>query len=936
MSIEYINTYDKLEVALKHMKSHDSTQRIQGINLFTEFISTNYILLSVNIIQRLRLVFECEHNTEVLLQLSKLCTNLGLISLFEDSICKLNMDDFGYFSKGCIISNASRMIYNAYKDSPECYTLSLSDKKSVSTIEKISSIIPILQDIAELDDVYVRMETLKSLKSLINIITFILEEYFNNMHNCAQYYDELTLMFNNSLEIFQKLASSDIISHKILSCHIIPLILEQKRLSEIFVDEKNILLSKYSDFCVHPAPTLRKHASKVFNSILDQIEFEESMIEILVFPTIQNFCCDEQEGVRLMAIENIEAFFLQTIELAQSNNEYIKNVFIFFERLQPYIFILYNDTNWRIRSNVSRSIINIYIKLFQFEEFCEMKNIDIREYSTNIPNKVNKNEDFAGYNENESQNLHALINEGISSTYSCSRNDLEKSSENEKNNPNENDTGHLNKLAFILTQLLMDPEPETRMHTLSNLLKTIEEQILKSKSSNISNKALTFRISNVLFYEVIIKQINNNNNTLLLDPNTSVRTNLARILKIIILIRVNFQIDKHMNNELENTFDTLITKLISDENNQVRQSVVLALCSGVSESDDIDFLINKILPYSNSITQDSFWRVRYCSVILLILSLYKILLSRFNGDEIWGGNISNSPDEVIKSFFNYHRVTIDALIELIIMNISDKTSIIRQLTSIFALPLLSNWFGHEWTKNQLWSKSILPMVLNEKSYTTRVTGLLSANSIISGVNIHSFEELLDAIRLITQLIFTVAPTFDSINIEESNSYKDFRVNDSNIFNHSEAFDQNIDFFLDEDSYRGNKTDLHSYVDQLAEYLPLINASNLILSLKSSNASKANTKKPRNISPELNEFQLEIVSVILQSSVNDGVPNVRVKAFQTISSLINANRLGDYRKPIIDQVKYSFENDPDFDVRAYCLDILKNDKIELEKINVTSL
>lgn len=932
MSIEHINTYnDQLEAALKYMKSHDSNERIQGINLFTECIRTNYTMLSVNIIQRLRLVFECEHNTEVLLQLSKLCTNLGLISLFENNICKLNINEFGYFSKGCIISTANRMIYNAYEDySPECYASSLSDKKYVSIIEKISSLIPILQDVAELDDVYVRMETLKSLKSLINIITYIIEEYFN-MHSYSQHSDELAFIFNNSLEIFQKLANSDIISHKILSCHIVPLILEQKRFSEIFVDEKNILLSKYSDFCVHPAPILRKHASKVFNSILEHIEFEESMIEILVFPMIQNFCCDEQEGVRLMAIENIEAFFLQAIELAQSNNEYIRNVFIFFERLQPYIFMLYNDTNWRIRSNVSRSIINIYSKLFHLEEFCEMQNIDIKDHSKSIPNRVNGNENFTGYNENDSQNMSTLINDNNTSAYSRLRNDLEKSGGNDKNNSNDNDTDHLNKLALILTQLLMDPEPETRMQTLSNILRTIEEQILEYKSTNISNKVNIFRVSNLLFYEVIIKQINNN--ILLSDHKISVRINLARILKIIILIRVNFEIDKHTNNELENTFDNLIAKLIRDENNQVRQSVVLAICSGISESDDINFLIDRILPYSNSIVQDNFWRVRYCSVILLVLSLYKILLSRFKGDEIWGGKISNSSDQVIKDFFNYHRSTVDALIELIIMNISDKTSIIRQLTSIFALPLLSFWFGHEWTKNQLWSKSILPMVLNEKSYIMRITGLLSANSIISGVNIHSFKELLDVIRLITQLIFTVAPTIDSISIEESKSYQDYKANNNFIFNQNEAIDQKIGFFLD-DSYR-NKTDLRSYVDQLAEYLPLINASNITLSLKSSSTNKTNIKKPINNSSGLNEFQLEIVSVILQSSVNDTVPNVRVKAFQTISSLMDTNGLGDYKKQIIDQVKYSYENDPDFDVRAYCLDILKNNgEIELEKIKVT--
>ncbi|OII74653.1 protein phosphatase regulator like HEAT repeat-containing protein [Cryptosporidium ubiquitum] len=927
MVIERTNANnDKIEIALENVKSHDSNKRIQGIKLFIDMIKTDYIILSVDMIRRLQLAFECEHNIEVLLQLSKSCTNLGLISLFEDKICQLNINEFDFFSKGCIINTSNEIIYNAYKNySTEDHTSkSKSDRNLLLKIEKIMSIVPILQDIAELDDVYVRMETLKSLKSLINIITFIIEEYLNSIHGCAKY-NELKLMFNKSLEIFQKLANSDILSHKILSCHIIPLILEQKRLSEIF-DEKNILLTKYSDFCVHPAPMLRKHASKVFNYILEQIEIEEGIIEILVFPMIRNFCCDEQEGVRLIAIKNIEAFFLQITELAQSKSEYIKNVFIFFEKLQPFIFILYNDVSWRIRSSVSKPIINIYSKLFHLVNLKEAENVNIysiKDPSTNVFNKAQRIENLnTEYYENGSQNLHVSFDENNMCSHPQS-----------KNNSDLSNKDYLDKLALILTQLLMDQEPETRISTLSNILRTVEEQILKSKSIAADNKLEISYIPKLLFYDVIIKEINNKN-SLLTDQNVSVRINLSRIIKMIILIKVNFEIDEYMNIELENAFDNLVAKLIHDEDGQVRQSAVLALCSGVSESIDTNFLINKIiLPHSGSIIKDNFWRVRYCSVIFLTLSLYKLLSSHFDEEEIWNGKINKNLGEGIQDFLNCYKGTIDVLIELIIVNIRDKTSIVRQLTSIFSLPLLSFWFGFEWTKNQLWNKNILPMITSEKSYMIRITGLLSANSIMSGMSIRSFKELLDVIKHIIQLIFIVAPTFDSIN-EEPQNYQDPSEENNNYLSltRNEVIDENTDFFVNNGSPRRSNFCPHN--NHLAEYLPLINASNLILSL---NPSKTNgiTIKPK-ISSFDYELQLEIISVILQYSVNDIVPNVRIKAFQTIDSIMNRNRLGSFQKSVIDQVKYSYENDPDHDVRTYCRYILRNsvkDEIELGNMKI---
>ncbi|KAJ1605411.1 protein phosphatase regulator-like heat repeat-containing protein [Cryptosporidium canis] len=911
------NMYDKLETAFQHMKSHDSNIRIRGIHLFTEFIKFNYVLLSTNIIQRLRLVFECEHDTEVLLKLSKLCTKLGLVSLLEGKICNLNADELDYFRNGRITNTTNQVVYNSYDDSLEYDSCSKDDKRLL-IMEKISSIVPILQDIAELDDVYVRIETLKSLKSLINIITFIIEEYIHNINSSIKSHNELALMFNNSLEIFEKLANSDIISHKILSCHIIPLILEQKRLSEIFVDEKNILLSKYSDFCVHPAPILRKHASKVFNSILEHIEYEENMIEVLVLPMIQNFCCDEQEGVRLMAIENIEAFFLQATEFARLNYEYIRNVFLFFERLQPYIFILYNDANWRIRSNVSKHIINIYTMLFYLEELSEIKNIEIyndMKHSGNVLNRDTKN--HITDNENESQNSRSQINENNLCENSYSKNSPEKLSECIENNLNENNLDHLNRLVFILTHLLMDPEPETRINTLSNILRTVEEQVSKYKPNIENGNIRIFHVTNTLFCDVVIKQINSNLHS---DTNATVRVNLTRILKIIIIMKTKFEIDERTKSELETTFDNLIVHLINDDNNQVRQSAVLALSTGISESDDINFLISNILPHLNSIVKDKFWRVRYCSVILLIMSLYKILLSRFESDEIWGGNISNYPEEVIKDFFNSHMGTVDWLVELITINASDKASIIRQITSIFAFPLLSRWLGHEWTKNRLWSKIILPMLVNEKSYIMRITGLLSANSIITGINVHSFKELLDVSLLITQLTFTVTPTINSTNIDEYKSCQDHIVNNRNtILTPNESVDQD-NSFMGDNIHGNNRVDLSSYY-RLAEYIPSINASSLILSFKPS-CIKTQITKEINRSIDYNELQLEIVSVILRSSVNDIVPNVRVKAYQTINSFVNINGIGTCQKSIIDQVKYSLENDPDSDVKAYCSEILK--------------
>ncbi|TRY53451.1 Armadillo-type fold containing protein [Cryptosporidium tyzzeri] len=917
MAVGYINSNDELEAAMKNMKSYDSNKRIQGIQLFADVIKTDCSLLSIEYIKKLQIVFECEHNIEVLLQLSKSCTNLGLISLFEDQICRLNINEFDFFSKGCIFNAAKQIIYNAYDNFSTRFHTSKrkSNKNSLFTIEKIITLVPILQDIAELDDVYVRLETMKSLKSLINIITFLIEENLNNIHKSTEY-NELELIFNYSLEIFQKLANSDILSHKILSCHIIPLILEQKRLSEIFVDEKNILLAKYSDFCVHPAPILRKHASKVFNAILEQIEFEEGIIEILLFPIIRNFCCDEQEGVRLIAIENIEAFFLQVFELANSNKEYIKKVIIFFEKLQPFIFILYNDVSWRIRSNVSRPIINIYSKLYRLVTSSEAENIDIhriKEQSIIKSNQV-KNENLKIVdNENESQNLDILIDKDNFCSHPCS-----------KDNSSVNYIDYLNKLALILTQLLIDLESETRISTLSNVLKTIEEQTIESRPTITDDKSTIPYISKILFYDVIIKQINNSN-TLLADQNAAVRINLSRITKIIMLVKTNFEIDEFMNIELENAFDHLVTKLTHDEDDQVRQSVVLALCSGVSESTDINFLIKKIiLPHSSSMIQDNFWRVRYCSIILLILSLYKLLSSHYEEDEIWNCKINFNNDENTKDFLNYYEGTIDVLIELIIMNITDKTNIIRQLTSIFSLPLLSSWFGLEWTKNQLWSKNILPMITNEKSYIMRITGLLSANSIISGVCIRSFKELLDVIKHVIQLILIVAPTLDPGNEDYQPYQEHLEVTNSQLTTNQSDRNELIKNteFLNSGLAQNNIFSLSSRSNHLTEYLPLINASNLTLSLNPSDKNHNTRKKSKSISFDFSEFQLEIISVVLQYSVNDIVPNVRAKAFQTINSIIDRNGLGNFQKSVIDQVKYSYENDPDSDVRTYCRYILK--------------
>ncbi|KAK9174404.1 hypothetical protein CmeUKMEL1_00770 [Cryptosporidium meleagridis] len=915
MAVGYLNSNYELEAALKNMKSHDSNKRIQGIQQFADVIKTDCSLLSIEYIKKLQIVFECEHNIEVLLQLSKSCTNLALISLFEDQICSLNINEFDFFRKGCIFNAAEQIIYNAYDDFSTKFHSSKrkSNKNSLFTIEKIMTLIPILQDIAELDDVYVRLETMKSLKSLINIITFLIEENLNNMYKSTKC-NELELIFNHSLEIFQKLANSDILSHKILSCHIIPLILEQKRLSEIFVDEKNILLAKYSDFCVHPAPILRKHASKVFNAILEQIEFEESIIEILLFPIIRNFCCDEQEGVRLIAIENIEAFFLQVFELANSNKEYIKKVIIFFEKLQPFIFILYNDLSWRIRSNVSRPIINIYSKLSHLVTSSKAENIDIhriKEQSIIKSNKI-KNENLNIDNENESQNLDISANGNNLCSHLYP-----------KDNSSVNDIDYLGKLALILTQLLMDLESETRISTLSNVLKTIEEQTIGSRPNITDGKSPIPYISKILFYDVIIQRINNSN-TLLADQNAAVRINLSKITKIIMLVKTNFEIDESMNIELENAFDNIVTKLIHDEDNQVRQSIVLALCSGISKSTDTEFLIKKIiLPHSSSMIQDNFWRVRYCSIILLTLSLYKLLSSYYEEDKIWNCKI-NFNDKNTRDFLNNCEGTIDALIELIIMNVTDKTSIIRQLTSIFSLPLLSSWLGLEWTKNQLWSKNILPMITNEKSYIMRITGLLSANSIILGVCIHSFKELLDVIKHVIQLILIVTPTPDPGN-EDYRSYQEHLevINSQLTTNQNDRNEiiKNTEF-LNSGLAQDSIFSLSSRSNHLTEYLPLINASNLILSLNPSEKSHLNAKKSKNISFDFSEFQLEIVSVILQYSVNDIVPNVRAKAFQTINSVIDRNGLGNLQKSLIDQVKYSFENDPDSDVKTYCRYILK--------------
>ncbi|KAF7457748.1 protein phosphatase 2A scaffold subunit, partial [Cryptosporidium felis] len=673
-----ISNIEKLEIAVDYMKDHDSNKRIKGIKLYADIIRTEFHLLSSDTTHNLQLIFECEHDIDVLLQLSKLCTKLGLISLFKERICKINLNDYDYFDNNRHTDNVINSLKRSQAENQVYSNQNIHNSVSdqIDTVEIIISLIPILQDIAELDDIFVRVETLKSLKSLINMITFIIEDCIENHSDL--YIHKLTTIFDKSLRTFQRLANSDIISHKILSCHIIPLILGQKRLCDFFNDDENILLTNYSDFCTHPATILRKHASKVFNLILDEIEFDEEMVDIFILPMIRNFCYDEQESVRILAIENIEGFFMQVARSIHLDHKGIQHIFTYFNKLQPYIFVLYNDINWRIRSVVSRPIINIYARLGLFESYCESENTGVYENLVNLRVELEKNEEVR-----EKSNIEA--DENGHSNLSCNESDINM---NFQKNGSENlcldnnsisrefyksDTNHLNKMTSILTQLLLDSENETRINTLIEILKFIEEEIYGIPNETINQLSIS---SKVLFFEVIVPQINDICNKFFAEQQTALKISLTKALKLIILIKRSASIDEH-SSVIENAFSTLIARLISDSDAQVRQSTVLALCFGILELEDNDFLINNIIePYSSLMVKDEFWRVRYSSILLLSLSLYKLLLNKFKEEDIWNGNIQeNNSKDCSNNFFGMHKDIPNTIIELIIGCLSDKITI---------------------------------------------------------------------------------------------------------------------------------------------------------------------------------------------------------------------------------------------------------------------
>ncbi|KAK6587925.1 phosphatase regulator like heat repeat protein [Cryptosporidium xiaoi] len=888
----------KLRNSIKSMNDHEIEKRLAGINLYFESIQSEYQLLSLKDIKQLQTIFECENNNDVLIELSRLCMKIALVSLlkensFEISII-LDKDDVNLEYIRTIIREKKEMDVEGFSDK-KLQSYNLIDTKPLfecirSTLDVIIILIPILQDIAEVDDVVVRSETLKSLKLLMNIITFMIEEYIGEVGDVENERDSnLVSIFNYSIDIFEKLSVSDIISHKILSCHIIPLILRQKRLYDRFNDERNILITRYTDFCTHPAPILRKHASNVLNYIMDEIEFNEEIINILFLPIIKNFCFDEQDCIRLSSISNIESFFFQIVEMFKGSN--IKSIFSYYDLLQPLLLKLCDDESWRVRSGITMCLVNIFVHLIHFETIAKDK-CDEFQFDCN---EMENNERISN---DEKTSRHELLDANLSSYMKINESQV-------TNSPNsvfqdikrDVDQSYEKTLISLLDKLLTDPESDTRNNSISIIIQVIE--------SNYDNSNAIYRnLHDILFYKVIIPRIDNK--SLLIDTNTHLKINLTRIITIMMRIYKLINIDKsdYFINDKVSTFKLLLETLIHDRDTQVRQNVLLALYVGMVEWRNQGFIINTIMPYLTSTMQDSSWRIRYCSVILLLTSFYAILECNFEKDKIWSGSISEThTKESMENFLKPDGVP-NILLDLIFGALLDKASIIRQMVCIFALPLVSLWLGHNWTKN-LWERLIFPLVTDESSYLSRSVGLLSVNSMISGTGIRSFDDFKQNTQLISQFIFNLLPSTEQKNVGNPSCY----YNSSSTLTEHSVIEKLLT----------KEMGIETGVEFLSRYIPLIKISNLVLSCEPFIDMKIGKKEQ---SPDVTKFHYEMISAISHYSVNDPVANVRIKAFQAVYSYICANGLDSCDKSIVDQVVYSQENDPDSEIRNYCMGILK--------------
>ncbi|OII71128.1 HEAT repeat family protein [Cryptosporidium andersoni] len=839
--------------SLESMKSGDINERIFGLESLYEKVieqaSTKEI--TIKYLPIIKELFECEKSNDVLIHLAKLCSKIG-----------------------------KRIIHynNRNKQIPR-----------ISTINDVMEIFPILQDIVESDDILVRMEAINSITYLLESITIILGTELSSSDDNYSH-PVIFEVSRDLLNFYIGISDSDILNYKVMACYITPIILKQRDLCNLDIIH---ILDIYVNFSTSHAPMLRKYVCKVFPLLLNELDIskKQELADKIFFPMLKSFCSDEQECVRLLSMESIFSFldwiYNGTLHFSECK------ISSYIEDLWPFIVNLSNDPNWRVRSVVSTPLIKVV-------------NILLHVHNSNL----NKNHMNSSRNlENISPNNRKTDDEEYTtSNISDSMNNVEKDIRKVRN-----------YLLPIITSLIMDMEGEVRTSAMKSIMESIGRAINIDKNTIKNN--IDKLISDFLLFEILVPLINNNK--IINDPTPSMRMMFTRLLTYIIQVTglaektlstdyLSSQSTNNIENSdinsrdkmLLNVFSLVLSELINDNDTQVRQSVILSLCNGIPYISNIDVILEKILiPYVGIIMSDSFWRVRYCCILLLTLIFYRILVEVYKED-LWNGDcldmqiLSNLVSDKSKKsseeelLFNLYGGTPNYLLDMIYKGITDNTSIIRQLTSIFTIPLLTFWLGKEWFKSTLWPYILQPMIQNEKVYSLRCIGLFSLNSILTGISIKSLSELQTVIHILAKLIFTVLPT-----------------NDMNQ-------DYEIEYYSNSDSDQNDKQ-IALTMSRLYKHIPLISSTNLILSYKL-NYNISNNNQTNCLLDE-NDVELynDITSIVIDKYSNDPVANVRIKSIQVLESIIKLYN----SKDLVDILLNAKLNDMDLDVRKYCSEAL---------------
>ncbi|EEA07814.1 HEAT repeat family protein [Cryptosporidium muris RN66] len=848
-------TESLIYTSLESMKSGDFNERIFGLESLYEKVieqaSTKEITMKyLPIIKEL---FECEKSNDVLIHLAKLCSKIG-----------------------------KRIIHynNRNKQIPR-----------ISTINDVMEIFPILQDIVEGDDILVRMEAINSITYLLESITIILgtELSSSDKENSHSVIFEVS---KDLLNFYIGISDSDILNYKVMACYITPIILKQRDLCNLDIIH---VLDIYVNFSTSHAPMLRKYVCKVFPLLLNEIYIskKQELADKIFFPMLKSFCSDEQECVRLLSMDSIFSFldwiYNGTLHLSECK------ISSYIEDLWPFIVNLSNDPNWRVRSVVSTPLIKVV-------------NILLHVHNSNLnKNHMNSIQNLENISPN---NRKTDDEEYTTSNIIDSTNNVEKDIKKMRN-----------YLLPIITSLIMDMEGEVRTSTMKSIMESIGRAISIDKNTIKNN--IDKLISDFLLFEILVPLINNNK--IINDPAPSMRMMFTRLLTYIIQVTgleektlsTDYLFSQSTNNiensdinsrdkMLLNVFSLVLSELINDHDTQVRQSVILSLCNGIPYISNIDVILEKILiPYVGIIMSDSFWRVRYCCILLLTLIFYRILVEIYKED-LWNGDcldmqiLSNLVSDKSKKsseeelFFNLYGGTPNYLLDMIYKGVTDNTSIIRQLTSIFTIPLLTFWLGKEWFKSTLWPYILQPMIQNEKVYSLRCIGLFSLNSILTGISIKSLSELQTVIHILAKLIFTVLPTNDMDQ------------------------DYEIEYYSNSDSDQSDKQTALT-MSRLYKHIPLISSTNLVLSYKLNYNHISSNDNQTNCLLDENDVELynDITSIVIDKYSNDPVANVRIKSIQVLESMIKLYN----SKDLVDILQNAKLNDMDLDVRKYCSEAL---------------